>query len=80
LNVVTRLTADPRRRGCGMGTEEGFTAKKLKTKNAKRIVGRHATLCATLRQIRSVKLKPHSLAVTNLHGEPIRPGAFSGLW
>jgi hypothetical protein len=52
----------------------------LKTKNAKRIVGLHATLCATLRQIRPAKLKPHGFVVTNLRGEPIRPGAFSELW
>lgn len=34
----------------------------------------------TLRQIRPAKLKPHGFVVTNLRGEPIRPGAFSELW
>jgi hypothetical protein len=27
LKVVARLTSDPRRPGCGIGTEDGFTAK-----------------------------------------------------
>jgi len=36
-------------------------------------------LCATLRQIRSAKLHPHSFVFTTQRGEPIRPGAFSKL-
>jgi len=54
--------------------------KKLKTKNAKRTVELHPTLCAILRQMRPAKLHPHGFVFTNLRGEPIRPGAFSELW
>jgi hypothetical protein len=45
--------------------------KKLKTKNAKRIVELRATLCATLREIRPAKLHQHSLVFTTLRGEPM---------
>ena len=54
--------------------------KGFKTRNAKRTVELHATFCATLREIRPVKLHQHSVVFTTLRGEPIRPGAFSELW
>jgi len=54
--------------------------KEFKTKNAKRTVELHATFCATLREIRPVKLHQHSVVFMPLRGEPIRPGAFSELW
>ena len=44
--------------------------KKLKTKNAKRTVELHPTLCAILRQMRPAKLHPHGFVFTNLRGEP----------
>src|SRR5262249_37869068 len=73
LKVGTRLTSDARRSGRGHRYRGQLYGRELKTKNAQRTVELHATLCATLRQIRPAKTGPARLRVTDLRGaDPTR--------
>src|SRR5262245_59358013 len=78
LKVGTRLTSDARRSGRGHRYRGQLYGRELKTKNAQRTVELHATLCATLRQIRPAKTGPARLRVTDLRGAD-RRAAFSQL-